>query len=296
LHRLRRLAAIFLVTTLALLPTVAGAGTKTGEKKEIKYRRASESRGVFTGRVVTTAGRRVTTTQSHFSCRNWSTIVIVETTESSTDPVTKKVTVVSVKTPETHYWRQCKNLVTGVLGPEREVPLGSPGGDESYTVDVPKPKIYKSGEFFTQRLGYFWVPPKYYTGFYVPVILGGKATPGVTAFARAEYIELYPGYGPPSKSIDCTNGAAHPLDLSTDYFEQQNDCALIYYQPSRVQTDGTYKVTMLVYWTVDVDFPGELFDKTIPLESRSEMNLDVRELQSIVVCESNDPNGCRGTK
>jgi hypothetical protein len=103
---------------------------------------------------------------------------------------------------------------------------------------------------------------------------------------------MYPGFGPRSQSIDCTSGAVHPYDRTRPNDAQANDCAITFFQTSRIQPDGVYKVEVRVVWDVAATINGEV-QPPEQLEATTLLNVEVRELQAIVVCESTTTSGCR---
>jgi hypothetical protein len=160
-------------------------------------------------------------------------------------------------------------------------------------VKVKPVAVRSSGKFWTQKPSFFWIDSRHFSNQPLAVdIVGPNADRGATAVGRVAIVEMYPGFGPRSQSIDCTSGAVHAYDRTKANDAQANDCAITFFQTSRVQPDGVYKVEMRVVWDVVATINGVAQDVE-QLEATTFVDVEVRELQAIVVCESTTTSGCR---
>jgi hypothetical protein len=259
--------------------------------KSTTYKKVKKDTGEFKTRVVSAIPASGKVKKHTVTCTYSTAVESVATTAPYEDPVTHVVTNVTTTTYVTHYFKTCTNIKTGKKTTKEYKPGDGTTTGTEHDVVVPPVQIQKSGSFYTQRVGFFWVPAAYYSGIQAAITVDGKPAAG-SAIARVKEVRLYPGYGPTTKAIDCTAGALIPFDAAKQTAEG-SDCAMVYFQPSRLQPDGVYQVSMEITWTVDVNIP-DVANEVIELQSDGQLDLEVLELQSVVVCQSNDPKDCKG--
>lgn len=196
--------------------------------------------------------------------------------------------------------RVCPSLFGGV---PFEVADATPDGAEVGEIRPPTPQVLTQGAWFAQRVGYVWVDPGAYGGTDVAADLvapGGERIGGATL--RLSRAVFDPGVGGAAR--DCTRAEIlAPYDPARPHVDQSS-CDWTYTvssRPNRAATaDGTYHAKVRLFWTVTAlrfnsgntataDELGALGE----LVSDSQMlPVEVREIQSLVVCKSPDATGC----
>jgi hypothetical protein len=256
-------------------PPVNGKTTKTNQST-VEHRSTQRS-----------PAAQATVNQSDFICRYWTVKGAVLPTTVGSSPTDTAAPV--VKVPSRHMV-QCTNKITGKKGRERD--LGETGTDrtDEWVVKVPDPVQLVSEtpvdgrfQFVSQRPGYIWYPA-FYNDFNPAVVVKGTGAPtDATAHAVMKSAEFWPGFGPIDKVLNCAG--AVPYDRGLPHLGQPDSCWFVYAQA------GTYDATMRVIWDVTVTWPDG-FSDTLTLQSDGVIPITVRQIQTVVVCESGDANGC----
>lgn len=268
-------AALVCALSIALPDTAQAGGRRPGDGDGQKVTvRVTENRRA--ARATTGRPGSEVTYRRVSGCSTW------------TDPVTGKK------------MRQCPSLFGGT---PFEVADATPDGVEVGDIRPPTPQVETHGAWFTQRVGYVWVDPGLYGGGDVPAGLVAPGGGGVgSATVRLSRVVFDPGFG--GEARDCTRDEIlTPYDPGRAHVDQDS-CAWIYDVSSRpnqaATADGTYHARLRLFWTVtSVRFAsgnvatadelaglGELFSDSAPLR------IEVREIQSLVVCKSPDATGC----
>lgn len=214
--------------------------------------------------------------------------------------VFKRVSGCSTWTDGGKKMRSCPTLFGGQ---PFEVADAIADGVEVGDIRPPSPQIETNGPWFAQRVGYAWVDPGLYgaTDVAAGLVAPGGAVVG-SATVRLNRAVFDPGFG--TEGRDCTRDEIlTPYDPASTHADQQS-CAWVYdvsSRPNRPETaDGTYHAKVRLYWTVtslrfatgstatadELAALGELESDSAPLP------LEVREIQSLVVCKSTSANGC----
>ena len=268
-------AALVCALSIALPDTAQAGGRRPGDGDGQKVTvRVTENRRA--ARATTGRPGSEVTYRRVSGCSTW------------TDPVTGKK------------MRQCPSLFGGT---PFEVADATPDGVEVGDIRPPTPQVETHGAWYAQRVGYVWVDPGLYGGGDVPAGLVAPGGGGVGwATVRLSRVVFDPGFG--GEARDCSREEIlTPYDPGRAHVDQDS-CAWIYdvsSRPNRAATaDGKYHARLRLFWTVtsvrfasgNVASAGELAALG-ELDSDSEpLLIEVREIQSLVVCKSPDATGC----
>jgi hypothetical protein len=154
------------------------------------------------------------------------------------------------------------------------------------------------GSWFSQRPGYVWIDAADFE-LDAPVMNGSRRVG--TAVLRLRSAAFDPGFG--SEIVECTaQEMITPYDTTKLHVEQE--ACSFNYSVSSAKVDGKkYKARVEFRWNV-VSFQFNSTASALPAEitrinneggvqSYSELLLiEVKEIQSVVTCKSNDENGC----
>lgn len=271
-----QIGAAFVCALSVALPNAAQAGGRTGgDSGDQKVTvRATENRRA--ARATTGRPGSAVTFRRVSGCSTWM------------DPVSGKK------------MRACPSLFGGA---PFEVADSTPEGLEVGDIRPPQPRVETQGAWYAQRVGYVWLDAGAFGGTDVAADLvapdGGRVGGATLRLSRGVFD---PGFG--GEARDCSRAELlAPYDPARAHVDQDS-CAWIYdvsSRPNRPATaDGTYHAKLRLFWTVtslrfnsgntatadELAALGELFSDSQPLP------IEVREIQSLVVCKSPDATGC----
>ncbi len=248
----------------------------------------SASGGTFRGRLTTLRPGSVRRTSR--VCRRLSTNVETWTT-TSIDPE-GSITTATGTTPVS------KTVACAAYegGPSTTAVWPIDTG-ENLEVQVPDPEIMTDGKnnrWITQRVGYLWVPARYFDGIAPPVVVDGRVDSTLTANFRATQVEVHPGVGSKASAnwFTCSMRSNNlGYDNTKDHWEQDDLCAYEYFKSSKHEPGGAYNVTVRVTWIGSITgLPSPETD--IELKTESTIRLRVEEIQTLQTCQAS-ASSCR---
>jgi hypothetical protein len=163
----------------------------------------------------------------------------------------------------------------------------------------PEPiKVETHGSWFSQRTGYVWIDAADFE-LDAPVMNGSRRVG--TAVLRLRSAAFDPGFG--SEIVQCSlQEILTPYDKSKAHIDQ-GSCPFLYEVSSAKVSGGKYTARVQFTWDLlsfvfnsgnpagDVQIERINREGGIPSVSQ-ELSIEVKEIQSVVTCKSNDENGC----